>query len=241
MSDITKINLSGDASELARPETQLFLLSSVDGKITTGATDAFDFDQDLPKIAGVSEGLHSYYEQEAMTDAWSLNSGRVLAKVYRMRPNVTEQLDVTCVIIDSRHLGVEHAEWLMKKFTRVIIFTTRSDYPIKSGMYPSLDVIYQSFYDFPKIFSNLYINFGCTHLTVQTGSHLNAEFLRYKLIDHVNLVVAPIIVGGANTPSICGGEGIANTGWLHLLPVLRFVEVVPLGDSYLLLRYDVSR
>lgn len=43
-----------------RPITTLFMLMSVDGKISTGATDDLDVDKDFPKIAGVSEGLHQY-------------------------------------------------------------------------------------------------------------------------------------------------------------------------------------
>ena len=46
---------------MERPITTLFMLSSVDGKISTGATDELDVDRDLPKIPGVCEGLHQYY------------------------------------------------------------------------------------------------------------------------------------------------------------------------------------
>ena len=58
-----------------RPITTLFMLMSVDGKISTGSNDTLDFDQDLPKINGVSEGLNQYYEIEQTTDLWSLNAG----------------------------------------------------------------------------------------------------------------------------------------------------------------------
>ena len=43
-----------------RPITTLFMLMSVDGKISTGATDDLDVDKDFPKIKGVNEGLHQY-------------------------------------------------------------------------------------------------------------------------------------------------------------------------------------
>ena len=49
---------------MERPITTLFMLMSVDGKISTGATDELDVDKDFPKITGVSEGLHQYYEIE---------------------------------------------------------------------------------------------------------------------------------------------------------------------------------
>ena len=66
---------------MERPVTTLFLLVSADGKISTGSTDALDFDRDLPRIPGVREGLPQYYEIEQTTDLWSMNSGRVQAKM----------------------------------------------------------------------------------------------------------------------------------------------------------------
>lgn len=65
----------------SRPITTLFMLMSLDGKISTGSTDNMDVDKDFPLIEGVKEGLNQYYEIEQTTDLWSLNSGRVQAKV----------------------------------------------------------------------------------------------------------------------------------------------------------------
>ena len=45
-----------------RPITTLFVLMSVDGKISTGFNDNLDVDQDFPLIDGVREGLHQYYD-----------------------------------------------------------------------------------------------------------------------------------------------------------------------------------
>ena len=39
-----------------RPITTLFMLMSLDGKISTGAGDGLDFDRDLPRVPGVAEG-----------------------------------------------------------------------------------------------------------------------------------------------------------------------------------------
>ena len=64
-----------------RPVTTLFMLMSVDGKISTGQTDNMDVDLDFPKVLGVKEGLHQYYEIEQTTDLWTLNSGRVQEKI----------------------------------------------------------------------------------------------------------------------------------------------------------------
>ena len=65
---------------MERPVTTLFMLMSVDGKISTGSTDNMDVDKDFPKIDGLKEGLHQYYELEQETDLWSFNTGRVQEK-----------------------------------------------------------------------------------------------------------------------------------------------------------------
>lgn len=66
---------------MTRPMTTLFMLMSVDGKISTGNSDALDFDTDLPQIAGVKAGLQQYYALEQQTDLTSLNTGRVMQKL----------------------------------------------------------------------------------------------------------------------------------------------------------------
>ena len=66
---------------MKRPITTLFMLESLDGKITSGNSDALDVDQDWCNIPGVKEGLHQYYEIESTTDYFSLNTGRVMAKI----------------------------------------------------------------------------------------------------------------------------------------------------------------
>lgn len=57
-----------------KPITTLFMLMSVDGKISTGAVDELDIDREFPRINGMKEGVYQYYEIEKTTDLWSLNS-----------------------------------------------------------------------------------------------------------------------------------------------------------------------
>ena len=66
---------------MKRPITTLFMLESLDGKISSGNDDSLDVDKDWCKIRGVKEGLHQYYEIEQTTDLFSLNTGRVMAKI----------------------------------------------------------------------------------------------------------------------------------------------------------------
>ena len=93
---------------MSRPVTTLFMLMSLDGKISTGGTDIFDVDSDFPKIVGIKEWLHQYYELEQQTDLFSLNSWRVLAKIWMNNKNQKiEKTPVTFLVIDNKpHLYI---------------------------------------------------------------------------------------------------------------------------------------
>ncbi len=64
-----------------RSETTLFLLTSVDGKISSGESNALDPELDWKRIHGVKEGLNQYYQIEQTTDLHSLVTGKILAKL----------------------------------------------------------------------------------------------------------------------------------------------------------------
>ena len=87
-----------------RPVTTLFMLMSVDGKISTGCTDEMDVDRDFPKLDGVKEGLHQYYEIEQTTDLWAFNTGRVQAKMGVNDKDMPAKTPVSFAIMDNHHL-----------------------------------------------------------------------------------------------------------------------------------------
>jgi len=47
---------------------------------------------------------------------------------------------------------------------------------------------------------------GAESITVQSGGTLNATLVRSGLIDHLLIVVAPLLVGGKATPTILDGR-----------------------------------
>ena len=86
-----------------RPITTLFMLESLDGKISTGNNDNFDVDKDFCRIDGVKEGLHQYYEIEENTELFSLNTGRVMAKIgVNDKKDYREKMAVSFIIIDNK-------------------------------------------------------------------------------------------------------------------------------------------
>ena len=227
-----------------RTITTLFMLESLDGKISSGSTDNLDADKDFCKIDGVKEGLHQYYELEQETDVFSLNTGRVMAKIgVNDKKEYHKKIDVvTFVIIDNKpHLNENGIDYLCHWFGKVLLVTTNKKHPaytIKDN-YENLDILYYETLDLEKLLEDLYSKYNAERLTIQSGGTLNGMFVRNKLIDFVNIVIAPIIVGGKDVPTLVDGESITDESELNKLMPLKLLECNKLEDSYIELKYKV--
>lgn len=223
-----------------RPITTLFLLMSLDGKISTGSNDTLDVDKDFPKLnTNVSKGLYQYYDIEQTTDLWSFNSGKVLAKVgINNLTNVTKTI-VNFVVVDNTHLTYQGIKNMIDKSNTLVLVTSNKDHPAYKFYDTNLHIIYQDKLDLYKVLEELYSKYKVDRITLQTGSTLNSIFLRNKLIDYVDIVVAPVLIGGYNTPTLIDGESINDISQLDLLSSLVLIKCEPLKYSYVRLKYKV--
>ena len=222
-----------------RPITTLFMLMSVDGKISTGATDDLDVDKDFPQIMGVKEGLHQYYEIEQTTDLWSLNSGRVQEKIGINMKELPNKSPVSFVIIDNSHLtehGIRYFCALSKEF---VLITSNKDHPAFQIKETNLHIIYQSELSLADALTELKSEYGCQRITIQSGGTLNGLFLREKLFDYIDIVVAPVLIGGKDTSTLIDGKSLLSKSELSQLGVLKLQECTVLEESYIRLRYKV--
>lgn len=222
-----------------RPITTLFMLMSVDGKISTGATDDLDVDKDFPKIAGVNDGLHQYYEIEQTTDLWSLNSGRVQAKMGVNNKGMPNKTPVSFVLIDNTHLNENGIRYFCALSEKFVLVTSNADHPAFDVNENNLHIIYQKELSMKDALAKLKSEYGCERVTIQTGGTLNSLFLREKLLDYVDIVVAPVLIGGKDTATLIDGKSLLSENELTDLGVLKLQECVILEDSYLRLRYEV--
>ena len=222
-----------------RPITTLFMLMSVDGKISTGATDDLDVDKDFPQIEGLSEGLHQYYEIEQTTDLWTLNSGRVQAKIGVNTKEMPNRTPVSFVIIDNRHLNENGIKYLCTLSKMFVLITSNAKHPAFNLEEDNLHIIYQKELSLKNALIRLKSEYGCERITIQTGGTLNGLFLREKLFDYVDIVVAPVLIGGKDTSTLIDGQSLLSQNELSKLGVLKLQECVVLENSYLRLRYEV--
>lgn len=222
-----------------RPVTTLFLLMSVDGKISTGAVDKLDVDKDFPKVEGLREGLHQYYEIEQTTDLWSLNSGRVQAKIGVNTASFPEKSPVNFVVIDNHHLHWHGVEYFAARARQFVLVTSNPDHPAFSRSLANVDILYQEHFSPREMLVYLYTKFDCKRITIQTGGTLNEIFLREKLLDFVDVVVAPVLIGGKDTATLIDGTSIMSPAELDKLGVLALESCEMLKNSYIRLKYRV--
>jgi 2,5-diamino-6-(ribosylamino)-4(3H)-pyrimidinone 5'-phosphate reductase len=218
---------------------------SVDGKISTGDTDEMDVDKDYPEITGLKEGLRQYYDLEMQTDLFSLNTGRVLAKIgINEKIDEPKKLPVSFIVIDNLpHLTGKGVSYLAKKTKTLFIVTTNREHPafLEKANHSNIEIIlYENEIDFIDVMSKLKNEFGVDKLTIQSGGTLNATLVRNGLVDRVLLVVAPALIGGKNTPTLIDGESLHTTTDLLKIKTLELVQAKPLENSYLLLEYTVK-
>ncbi len=222
-----------------QPTTTLFMLMSVDGKISTGATDEMDVDQDFPQIAGLKDGLYQYYEIEQSTDLWSFNTGRVQAKMGVNTADMPDKTPVSFVLLDNSHLNEHGVRYFCAKSKQFVLITTNKNHPAFHVKEENLHIIFQEKLSLTAALMILKEQFGCDRLTIQSGGTVNALFLREKLFNFVDVVVAPVLIGGKDTTTLIDGHSLQSRDELNQLGVLRLIEATPLQDSYLRLRYQV--
>lgn len=229
--------------EKSTPINTLFMLMSLDGKINSGDSDELDVDRDWCKINGVKEGLYQYYDIEKTTDWYSLNTGRVMAKIgVNERKDKPVKIDCRFIIIDRKpHLYENGIEYLCNWVDTLFLVTDNKNHPAYNLLekFDNLKILYYENINLIELMKDLKKDYDVEKITIQSGGTLNCEFLRANLIDYVNIVIAPILVGGATTNTLIDGKAISSVEELNKLKALELVETNVLKNSYIQLKYKV--
>ncbi len=215
------------------------MLMSVDGKISTGSVDTLDVDKDFPKISGLKEGLHQYYEIEQTTDLWSFNTGRVQAKMGVNEKVMPAKTPVSFVLLDNHHLTEHGVKYFCSLSKQIVIVTSNASHPALKMKEDNLHVILENPFALGHALECLKKDYGCERLTIQSGGTVNGLFLREKLIDYVDVVVAPVLIGGKDTPTLIDGQSLVSEKELSKLGVMKLLDCQVLQDSYIRLRYEI--
>ena len=164
-----------------------------------------------------------------------------MAKVGANELPAPERLPVSFAIVDNTHLTEAGVRWLCAKCRRVVIITTNAAHPARAVGEDNLAVMLQERASLAEALRRLRVEHGCERLTVQSGGTLNAALVREGLIDFVDVVVAPVLVGGRDTPTLVDGPSLTSIDELSRLCPLELLGCEALRDSYVRLRYRVAQ
>ena len=155
-----------------------------------------------------------------------------------------EKIDVNFIIIDNKpHLNEHGIDYLCHWVNKLILVTTNKNhiaYKLKEK-YSNLEILFYKELDLEKMLEDLYIKYDAKKITIQSGGSMNGRFVRDNLIDYVNIVIAPILIGGRDVPTLIDGESIVGEDELDKLRALELIECNRLEKSYIQLKYKVKK
>ena len=126
---------------------------------------------------------------------------------------------------------------------QLVVITSNRTHPAfavrEQNQEQNLNIVYQEEQNLTEAFGRLKHEYGCERLTLQSGATVNGLLLRERLIDFVDVVIAPVLVGGSDTPSLIDGVSLKRRDELGDLGVLELLDVQTLANSYLRVRYRV--
>ncbi len=230
------------------PYVELYMLMSVDGKISSGKLDCLDFDRDIPELDYSKDGLYQYYDIEKTLPNWSIISGKTLSKVgWNDTVINSEKLDHCGLIVyDSGYITPDGVNNLLNRFEYVVYCYNRG----LDNKHETFKMLYHVYPDKARVMVGsiedslmcVKENYGCEDIALQGGATFNASFFRKKLVDKVHVIVAPFIVGGAKTPTLVDGSAnICRAEFLQYCNELKLISANVLKHDYIELIYEVRK
>ena len=146
---------------------------------------------------------------------------------------------VSFALLDNHHLTEHGVRYFCARSRAFVLITTNPAHPAFGVREDNLHILLQDRLSLSDALAQLKARYGCERLTVQSGGTVNGLFLREKLFDYVDIVVAPALIGGRETATLIDGASLHGRDELNKLGVLRLIEARALEDSYVRLRYQV--
>ena len=129
--------------------------------------------------------------------------------------------------------------YFCRKSKVFVLITSNKEHPAYNIKENNLHIIFQEKLSLKDALHELESSYGCNKLTIQSGGTVNGLFLRAKLFDYIDVVVAPVLIGGKETASLIDGSSILSENELSELGVLKLIDCTVLNDSYIRVRYQV--
>ena len=196
-----------------------FIVEEIDGNY------GIKFEKDKAKfyeefiIKNLEVGYWNEYLGDKIVFIFKFNDGSTKKYIYN-KTNEEEILNLCCKLVTTNKKHIAYS---------------------LTDKYDNLDILYYEELDLTRLLKDLSSKYNAERLTIQSGGNLNGAFLRNNLIDYVNIVIAPLLVGGKDVSTLIDGEAISCSQELNKLKALELIECNQLDNSYIQLKYKVKR
>lgn len=197
---------------------------TLDGKLATVARESQWITAEAAREASLR--LREEY------DAILVGSGTVKAD----NPRLTRRLGLagdrkwTRVVLDGDGDVPQHAQ-LLTDGAPTILFTSA---PSRYDASTNLEIVAaEGRFDLERVFGELHAR-GIRSVIVEGGAVVHSEVIRLGLWQKMTFFIAPLIVGGAEAPSIFSGEGVPRLTDAYRF---RFDRVEALGSDVMVVAY----
>ena len=217
-----------------RPQTTLFLIMSVDGRITSHDSDDLDPNKKWkrdPKVRAITQQFYNF----ASGGIHTITSGSSLAKAgINRRTGQPAHLDINLIVIDHpAHLTHQGVTYLSSSLNRLYFASLKSHPALKRPLPANVrPVTFSHRLSLSQLMHRLKTKHQVEAVSIQSNAKLNARWLSSGLVDHLSVIISPLLVGRHGTPNLIDQD------LLNVKP-LRLTEIKPFGAGFVNLRYDV--
>jgi len=217
---------------MKKPYVTVNCAMSADGKIAlpSGKQLRISCDEDICRM----------YHLRNENDAVLVGINTILSDDPKLtvKTNYVKKIKNPCRIVIDTYCKTPEDALVVNKDAKTIIFTGKKCNK-KFGHnveITQIDTEKNGFIDLKKMLTKLY-ELGINSLMVEGGSTVIWNFLKHGFVDEMFVYIGPIIIGGKNTPTLAGGDGIkSERGLINL----KIADIQRLGPG-LLVHYKMLK
>ncbi len=196
---------------MPRPTTTLILPISADGKLVSRDAILTDHNPSWRTTPGVLGYLQQFFDFSGSGD-YALTTGEVMAlSGVNQKTGSPTRSHLSLVVLDfNRVLTKSGIAYLRRSVSKLVILRTPQS---------------------PTHILTYLARLKIARLTLHS-TPMNASWLEHNLVDHLTLIIYPLVVGESGTP-------VTSLG-LHSPRTLTLIETTTFDTNYICLRYNVN-
>ncbi len=226
-----------------RPETTLILLASADGCSLSHDSIALDLNKSWKESNSIKSIIYQFFDFANNTDFFNVVTGESVVQMGVNRSDFNpKKSKLRLVVMDVQGMltpvGIKNLSDTATMLIVVVSKNSPSSRALKNTNLPKnchLEIVTSRSgkIDLTKLSSLLRSKYNVKKLTIQSSSIMSGEWLNSGVVDHLTLIVYPLLVGNNGSPSIpkVGEFGVRSL-------ILRSTRIF--DGNYICHQYDLN-